>query len=46
MTIGSESKELKTGDFLNIPVHQKHRVEWTTPDETMIWLAVFYDEAA
>lgn len=34
--------ELKTGDFVNIPAHQKHRVEWTTPDEPTIWLAVFY----
>ena len=37
--------EMKPGDFVNIPAHQKHRVEWTTPDEPTIWLAVFYDEA-
>jgi cupin 2 domain-containing protein len=24
--------ELKPGDFVNIPAHKKHRVEWTTPD--------------
>lgn len=36
--------EMKPGDFLNIPAHQKHRVEWTTPDEPTIWLAVFYEE--
>jgi hypothetical protein len=23
-------------------IHQKHRVEWTTPDEPTAWLAVFY----
>jgi cupin 2 domain-containing protein len=34
--------ELKPGDFVNIPAHKKHRVEWTTPDEPTIWLAVFY----
>lgn len=34
--------EMKPGDFVNIPVHKKHRVEWTTPDEPTIWLAVFY----
>lgn len=34
--------ELKRGDFVNIPAHQRHRVEWTTPDEPTIWLAVFY----
>ena len=34
--------DLKPGDFVNIPAHKKHRVEWTTPDEPTIWLAVFY----
>lgn len=34
--------ELISGDWLNIPAHQKHRVEWTTPDQPTIWLAVFY----
>ncbi len=36
------SVEMKPGDFVNIPAHKKHRVEWTTPDEPTIWLAVFY----
>lgn len=30
------------GDYFNIPAHQKHRVEWTNPDEQTVWLAVFY----
>lgn len=34
--------EMKAGDFINIPAHTKHRVEWTTPDEPTIWLAVHY----
>ena len=34
--------ETKVGDFINIPAHKKHRVEWTTPDEPTIWLAVHY----
>ena len=37
--------ELKSGDFINIPAHKRHRVEWTTPDEPTIWLAVHYWEA-
>jgi cupin 2 domain-containing protein len=37
-----EVLELKAGDFVNIPAHKKHRVDWTDPDETTIWLAVFY----
>ena len=36
--------EMKPGDFVNIPAHKKHRVEWTTPDEPTIWLAVIYEE--
>ena len=35
--------ELNPGDWLDIPAHRKHRVEWTTPDEQTIWLAVFYE---
>jgi len=38
-----EVVELKPGDFVNIPAHKRHRVEWTTPDEPTIWLAIFYD---
>ena len=34
--------ELKPGDFLNIPAHRKHRVEWTSQGELTIWLAIHY----
>lgn len=37
------SIEMKPGDFVNIPAHKKHRVDWTTPDEPTIWLAVHYN---
>jgi cupin 2 domain-containing protein len=40
---GEASFPLNPGDFVNIPAHKKHRVEWTAPDEATIWLAVFYD---
>ncbi|MGA9539025.1 MAG: phosphoribosylaminoimidazole carboxylase [Desulfobacterales bacterium] len=33
---------LKTGDYLNIGAHVKHRVEWTDPACETIWLAVHY----
>jgi cupin 2 domain-containing protein len=33
---------LKTGDYLHIPAQVKHRVEWTSPNEETIWLALFY----
>jgi cupin 2 domain-containing protein len=34
--------EMKAGDHITIPPRARHRVEWTTPDEETIWLAVFY----
>ena len=34
--------ELAPGDYINIPAHAKHRVEWTDPDTDTVWLAVFY----
>jgi len=39
-----ETVDMQPGDFVNIPAHKKHRVEWTTPDEPTIWLGVFYEE--
>ena len=36
--------ELRPGDSLHIPAHRKHRVDWTTPDEPTVWLAVFCRE--
>jgi cupin 2 domain-containing protein len=33
---------MRPGDHLLIPPHRKHRVEWTSPDEPTVWLAVFY----
>ncbi|MFC6633392.1 cupin domain-containing protein [Microbulbifer taiwanensis] len=38
---GHEVK-LEVGDFINIPAHSRHRVSWTDPHNTTIWLAVFY----
>ena len=40
-----ELVELRTGDYLNIAAHRRHRVDWTTPDEPTVWLAVHYGEA-
>ncbi len=33
---------LKEGSFVNIPAHQKHKVQWTDPETETIWLAVHY----
>ena len=32
--------KLTTGDYLFIPAHQKHRVEYTSSEPPCIWLAV------
>ena len=37
---------MKPGDYVNIPAHQKHRVEWTDANEETIWLAVHYQNEA
>lgn len=34
--------ELGPGDALLLPAHVRHRVEWTSPDEPTVWLAVFF----
>ncbi|MEI6563715.1 MAG: cupin domain-containing protein [bacterium] len=38
----TESMVLEPGDWTNIQAHVRHRVEWTTPDEDTVWLAVYY----
>ena len=39
-----EPIHMKPGDHLNIPAHRKHRVEWTTPNEPTVWLAMFHKD--
>ena len=38
----NEIIELREGDYINIPAHKKHRVEWTDPHVETIWLAIYY----
>lgn len=33
---------LKAGDYVDIPPHCRHRVDWTPTDQETVWLAVFY----
>lgn len=37
-----EARVLGPGDFLDIPAHCRHRVEWTDAGQPTVWLAVFY----
>ena len=39
---GNAIVNLVEGDYLNIPSHKKHRVQWTIPGTETIWLAIFY----
>ena len=38
----AETVELRPGDYLNIPAHRRHRVEWTDPQQESVWLALHY----
>ena len=38
----NELIQLSAGDYINIPAHKKHRVEWTDPETETIWLTIFY----
>jgi cupin 2 domain-containing protein len=38
-----EPLEMRPGDYVHIPAHRPHRVEWTTADGPTVWLAVHYD---
>lgn len=42
----NHSQDMNPGDFINIPAFQKHRVDWTTPDEPTVWLGVRYGHTA
>lgn len=44
MLADGPTQKLTPGDYLLIPPHQKHRVEWTSPDQPTVWLAVFFRE--
>lgn len=37
-----ETITMAAGDFINIPAHRKHRVDWTDPNRETVWLAVHY----
>jgi cupin 2 domain-containing protein len=37
-----EPRVLSPGDYLLIPAHRRHRVEWTDPARPTVWLALHY----
>ncbi len=44
LTVEDQTVDMSPGDFLDLPAHKKHRVEWTTPTEPTVWLAIFMSE--
>ncbi len=36
----SGPRELRAGDWLELPAHVRHRVEWTDARQATVWLAV------
>lgn len=40
----SEPRRLAVGDYLLIPAHCRHRVDWTDPAVATVWLAVHFEQ--
>lgn len=38
--VDGSTRQLQAGDYVLIPAHQKHRVEYTSTEPPCIWLAV------
>lgn len=41
----SEVRTLAPGDYVLIPAHRRHRVEWTSVDKPTVWLALHFRPA-
>ncbi|HEY0848004.1 MAG TPA: cupin domain-containing protein [Noviherbaspirillum sp.] len=39
---GDRAVRMMPGDYVNIPAHERHRVESTADNTETVWLAVFY----
>jgi cupin 2 domain-containing protein len=39
-----QARVMRPGDFVLIPAHCRHRVEWTAPDQNTVWLALHFRE--
>jgi cupin 2 domain-containing protein len=40
----AQIRTLQPGDFVLIPAHRRHRVEWTDASEPTVWLALYYQQ--
>jgi cupin 2 domain-containing protein len=39
----AQPRTLAPGDWLRIPAHARHRVQWTAPDAPTVWLALHFE---
>ena len=39
----AQVRTLAPGDYVLIPAHCRHRVEWTDPDRATVWLALHFE---
>lgn len=42
---GQPSRRLDPGDWLLLPAHCRHRVDWTAADQPTVWLALHFTPA-
>ncbi len=33
---------MRPGDYVHIPAHKRHRVEWKDRDQKTVWIALYY----
>jgi len=38
----AEPRRLEPGDYVHLPAHVRHRVEWTDRERATVWLAVHH----
>jgi cupin 2 domain-containing protein len=41
---GEAERQLRPGNFVDIPPGCRHRVNWTAADQLTVWLAIHYGE--
>jgi cupin 2 domain-containing protein len=34
---------MNAGDYVHIGPHERHRVEWTDPEQKTVWLALYFE---
>ncbi len=38
----TDAYTMRPGDYIHIPAHRRHRVEWTDPKQKTVWLALHF----